>query len=156
MREIPLTKGAVALVDDEDYDRIAATRWYLTGAGYACRLHSQLMHRVIASAPAGLHVDHINHDKLDNRRANLRVCTPSENGRNRPPRPGASRFKGVYRVRVASTASRWKAEARAGGEYHYFGTFATEEDAARAYDAGVLRLSRAAFEFLNFPEHSAA
>ncbi|MMZ67947.1 hypothetical protein D1872_305870 [compost metagenome] len=94
MREIPLTQGKVAIIDDEDFEKVSAYKWcYSSTIGYAVsrkvvngKRQPVLMHRLILDAPPGLVTDHINHDKLDNRKANLRLCTRHENNRNMPLR----------------------------------------------------------------------
>jgi hypothetical protein len=88
--DIPLTKGAVAIVDEEDYDEVSKYKWYLSDTGYALRTvyangttkHLR-MHRVLIDAPSGKVVDHLNRNPLDNRKSNLRICTPSDNAKNR-------------------------------------------------------------------------
>ena len=96
MREIPLCDGAAALVDDEDFDWLNQWKWHLGAGGYASRrewnavekrTRGVLMHRLILNAPPpiGYVVDHINRNRLDNRRANLRLSTFQENARNRVP-----------------------------------------------------------------------
>jgi hypothetical protein len=89
MKEIPLTKGAVAIVDEEDYERlIAQGNWHLFSGGYAARSVKKprrktvLMHKEILPGPSDLEVDHINGDGLDNRRANLRLVSHSANLHN--------------------------------------------------------------------------
>ena len=104
-------KGRVvgmALVDKEDYERIKAFRWGLTHSGKqpsvtstrnkVPRSRTVLLHRVVLDAPSGLHVDHINHNRLDNRRCNLRLATPAQNSANRLPVEGRSLPTGVYFV----------------------------------------------------------
>jgi len=92
-REIPLSQGGVTLVSDEDYEELSRYRWFRTGCGYAAR-HQKvpdsswaytavLMHRHIVQPPDNLCVDHINRDRLDNRRCNLRACTAWQNAQNR-------------------------------------------------------------------------
>lgn len=74
------------IVDDEDYEYLSAFKWQFTSNGYAKRKYgktSLLMHRVIAKTPDGLVTDHLNHNKLDNRKSNLRVCTQMENMQNK-------------------------------------------------------------------------
>ena len=93
MKKIPLTRGKFALVDKEDYEWVSKQKW-LFSQGYACRSrhtkmingHRQMwrefMHRVILCPPDGYFTDHINSDKLDNRRSNLRICNKSQNSSN--------------------------------------------------------------------------
>jgi HNH endonuclease len=153
MRKVPLTRGKVALVDDEDYERvITAGPWQATPKHYDCweaRGHSPdhstiRLHRLITGAEPGQQVDHINHDGLDNRRANLRVCTPHQNNANRRKFGGmSSRYKGVA----------WDKDYgcwRANGAGRYIGRFASEEDAARAYDAFAVH-RWGDFALVNFP-----
>ena len=103
-RIISLTKGAVARVDDADYDLLTAMgNWCLSNKGYAIhytRINDQrrvlYMHRIILSAPPDLQVDHINRDRLDNRRENLRFATRSQNQANKGrPINNSSHYKGV-------------------------------------------------------------
>jgi len=88
--DIPLTKGAVAIVDEEDYEIVSQYKWHLSSTGYAVwrgnidgNKKTVRMHRLITSAPDGLIVDHLNRNPLDNRKSNLRVCTQKENAKNR-------------------------------------------------------------------------
>ena len=88
MKEIKLTKGKVAIVDDEDFERLNQGNWNFSSQGYAKRtipfnIPSVMHWEVIGKPSKGLQVDHINGDKLDNRRENLRICTHSENQQNR-------------------------------------------------------------------------
>lgn len=86
MRKVPLVgikgKGKYAIVDDEDYEKVARYRWYC-GSGYAISDFGVRMHRFIMNPPQDLVIDHINHDRLDNRRSNLKICTQFENSQNR-------------------------------------------------------------------------
>lgn len=103
MKEIKLTKGKVAFVDDEDFERVNQYRWCYD-RGYAIRsvtiapnVYKPLfMHRFIMNTPDNLRTDHRDHNGLNNQKYNLRVCTNSQNLRNsRPYRKSTSRFKGV-------------------------------------------------------------
>lgn len=142
-REIPLTRGKVALVDDADYEWLSRWKWHYQGNGYAWRNllvdgknRSIAMHRAITECPAGVCVDHINHDPLDNRRCNLRIATQGENRQNeRPIRGGTSVFKGVV-----FTMNRWSARIGSGSARTYLGRFLTQRDAAAAYNAAALAL----------------
>ena len=152
-RTIPLTRGLEAVVDAADYDRLSAFKWYAqptqpAGAHYAKRnvqlngvKKNVFMHRVVLGVDQT--VDHINGNRLDNRRANLRVCDPAQNAWNRAGR-GALGFKGI-----SPNGNGWKAEIRARGKGQYLGTFRTAGDAARAYDKAAAEL-HGDFATLNF------
>lgn len=143
MSKIALTKGKFALVDDEDFDWLNQWKWSLNGNGYAVRTAKvsrglftvQRMHRVIMNAPDGLHVDHINGDKLDNRRLNLRLCTSQQNSFNRGVQSNnTSGYKGVYLHKKRNLMKRWYAKVFVDGKYHCKGMFATPLEAAKAYN----------------------
>jgi hypothetical protein len=102
--------------------------------------------RLILQPPAGFVVDHINGDPLDNRRSNLRVCTPLENGANTRSRYGSSRFKGVCRWRDGL----WSAKVYSRGQQKWLGVFQDEIAAAKAHDEAAREL-HGRFAALNFP-----
>lgn len=150
--EIPLTQGQVAIVDADGYSRICDHTWYAqwvptTRSFRAVRMTRrevgerdtiEYMHRVIMSVTdAKLDVDHINHDTLDNRRANLRVAPRRHNASNQRKTSGSSRFKGVS---FSKNERKWRAQITAGYVNHPLGTFSNEEMAARAYDVAAIRL----------------
>lgn len=133
-REITLTRGLKVLIDDNDYAAVRQHRWSVSGSLekglYAVAKIDGArvqMHRLLMDAPRHLVVDHINGQTLDNRRANLRCCTHSENLRNQARR-ATKGFKGVYR-----RASGWQTRLTVGGR-NYTSTHETELGAARAYD----------------------
>jgi hypothetical protein len=143
MKSIPLTRGYVALVDDEDYEAISAFKWsahrhartcYAARAVIDCGQHrSLLMHRVILNAPPGIQVDHVNGDGLDNRRANLRLATRSQNQHNqRISLANSSGFKGVS---YDSARASWRAHIMVNRRRIWLGRFTTAEEAAAAYRA---------------------
>ena len=134
---IELTKGQFAIVDDSDYEYLSKFKWYAKErkhTWYAARrsgLSEVRMHRVILNVGAGIEVDHINGNGLDNRRANLRPVTKSENAQNRMPRGNsASGFKGVY---LRSDGKKWQASIMVNRKQIFLGgNFETAERAARA------------------------
>lgn len=84
--EIALTHGLTAIVDSDDYEMLNQFKWYVNKDGYAARAKGNgttYMHRLVAKTPEGMHTDHINHNKLDNRKENLRICSHAENMVNR-------------------------------------------------------------------------
>lgn len=149
MKRIPLTQGRFALVDDADVNLLSRYKWTYNN-GYAMRKGRGGvwigMHRVIAQAGPDQHVDHRNGDTLDNRRHNLRICTVRQNVCNTPPRPGTSRYKGVY---AHKRSGRWVAAITHGGKKQHLGYFDTQEEAARAYDQAAARLF-GEYAWLNF------
>lgn len=146
MKEIQLTKGQVALVDDDIYEELNKYNWYAIyikkrDCYYAARkkktdpsskwCETILMHRFIKGLKKGDHqqIDHINQKTLDNRSDNLRVCTYSQNNMNRKS-PGNSHSK--YRgIRFAH--GKWYARIKYKGKEKHLGCFEKEEDAANAY-----------------------
>jgi AP2 domain len=158
MKEILLTQGKVALVDDGDYEWLNQWKWCAQLSGhtyYAIRTDCSgdrrrliRMHRLIMGEPPGLDVHHVDDDGLHDYRANLLIVTRSQHksiGRKR--RGCSSIYKGIS---WNKGAKRWEARIKHLGVYLYLGLFDTEEAAARAYDkaARELRGERAR---LNFP-----
>lgn len=135
--EIPLTKGAVAIIDEADLHLLVPHSWRLTRDGYAASSVKQsftLLHRRLLGLEKGdgKSVDHIDGDRLNNRRSNLRVCTHSENMRNQGKHTrNASGFKGVF---WNKKDKRWQAEVAVLGKNYYAGYHATAELAAAARD----------------------
>lgn len=131
---VAVGKRDIALVDVADYERVRRYTWSMHCEGYATAYDPEtgrlvLMHRIIVGAKRGQVVDHANHDKLDNRRPNLRVGTQSTNMANglRHADKVTSRFKGVY---WNPDRKKWFASCA----NKYLGLFLDEEAAARAYD----------------------
>lgn len=128
---------AWAVVDTEDHASLAAKTWFLGSFGYAVRKPGTLlMHREILGLRVGdgsQPVDHINRDRLDNRKANLRLVTPQQQRQNLSAyRNGKSRFRGVYWVKGKGL---WRAEAQLAGVRYRFGQFEDEVKAAKVADA---------------------
>ena len=142
-KQIPLTQGKFALVDDEDYDRLVKHKWYLHMGRYAARTIGRskrgsgdkkfiFMHRVVANTPDGMKTDHINHNGLDNRRCNLRHCTQTENVFNKPVlKPNKSGYRGVF---WSQQGHKWMAKINCKREQIYLGLFSDPAEAARVYD----------------------
>lgn len=141
MKNIPLTRGKVAIVDDE-WAHLASWKWTATFFGYVRRserLNERRMnvfmhHAVMGRSTKGLMVDHINGDKLDNRKSNLRFVTRRQNGQNRTDRKSGkmkSRFVGVYPTK----SGNWFASIRLNGKNCNLGTFKEEKYADIAYQS---------------------
>ena len=144
MKKIKLTQGKVALVDDEDYDFINQWNWnVLNGSSkrlYANRLSYEdgyknrkriLMHRLINKTPEGFDTDHINGNGLDNRKANLRTVTRSQNMWNRKPNSkGTSKHKGVC---WHKQHRKWIVNIQVNNKRHFIGLFTDEDEAGKAY-----------------------
>ena len=134
---IPLTQGYFAIVDADDYEELNQYKWHVkvkSNGRYAYRTQGRKeipMHRQILNAPAGMWCDHINHNGLDNRRCNLRLCTPQQNAYNRRPLGGTSKYKGVHWDRHRR---KWRARIRHNGRLIHIGYFDYEADAVIAYD----------------------
>ena len=133
MPEIELTKGRKCLVDTEDYEVLAGYKWCVTGTGYVHNRTLGRIHRAIMRAPKGVLVDHINGDKLDNRRSNLRFATKSQNNMNTKVSRGVSKFKGVFWVK-RKNGGMWKARLTVDGKGVYLGSYKTDVEAAKAYN----------------------
>lgn len=127
--------GKYALVDDEDFEKCSKKSWYMTNRGRARSNHKIndkwkliFLHRFIMDFPKDKQIDHKNGDPLDNRRSNLRLCTPAQNQINSPPKSGR-RFKGIR-----PNGEKWEARIKVSQKDIYLGMFIKEIDAARAYN----------------------
>ncbi len=162
---IELTRGMVATIDDGDISLIVGYSWYAYPSKHGDRIltwyagtnvkdstgdYAPLsMHILLVSPVEGSQVDHKNGNGLDNRRDNLRVCTPSQNSQNKRKRfNSASRFKCVWLDKKTGT---WRAYIRVCGRLITIGKYATEEEAARAYDYEAMK-NFGEFARLNFPD----
>lgn len=134
VKEIPLTKGAFAFVDDEDFVMLAKYRWQVTKNGYAHN-HLGYMHRHLMQAAKGANVDHIDGNPLNNTRANLRFATHSQNMMNKHVAWGKSKYKGVIWNKADQT---WFVRIMVDGERRFVGAFRDEVEAAKAYNNAAL------------------
>jgi len=147
-KQIPLTRGQVALVDEADYDwlnqwkwcahyDVQFDRWVAVRAGRKeDDSHLVYMHRQITAAKKGQQVDHINRDPLDNRRSNLRICSQSENQRNRAThKNNKSGYKGV---RWVESMRKWRVNIGKDGRHIHLGYYDNIIMAARAYNAAAV------------------
>lgn len=133
-RWVPLTQGRFALVDEADWPSVSGFSWCVDSSGYAMGRQGRL-HNFLMGAKG---IDHVNGNKLDNRRANLRVATLAQNGHNRGKNPnGTSGFKGVS---FCKQTGRWTAKILANGRTRWLGRHDTAEEAARAYDIAAQEL----------------
>ena len=165
MKEIRLTRGYVALVDDDDYEYLNQFKWHALVRSqtliYAYSSKMGLMHRNIINTPGGLLTDHIDHNGLNNQKHNLRTCTRSENQKNKRGH-GTSRYLGVYLQTVREVYykkktgeyvtyenSQWSAQITHNHKQINLGLFKIEEDAARAYDEAA-KIYHGEFANLNF------
>lgn len=159
-REIPLSKGYVALVDDADYEWLVERGpWHASGhKNNLYAVHTEFtppnsfkpirMHLLIL--PTDLTVDHINRNPFDNRRSNLRIATHRQNSQNRKQRSDSKMpYKGIQRMKK-DCKNPWIAGISIDGKRVHLGVFPTAEDAARAYDEAA-RKHHGEFAYVNFP-----
>ena len=151
MKEIELTQGYKALVDDEDFERVSQFRWHAVvekskgknkrlRSVYAQRAlprengkqHKERMHRFILGVGAVVEVDHKDSDGLNNQKDNIRKATDEQNAQNmRKQENKTSRFKGVYWYKLRNC---WRAKIRVKGVLKSLGYYKEERNGALAYD----------------------
>lgn len=151
MKQIPLTKGMFAIVDDEDFDVYSTQKWHVKkgstkhyaacarkvtheGKEYSIKI---FMHRCMLDADVGVIVDHINGNGLDNRRCNLRLATRSQNLANQRTVRNKWGYKGITYRRRHKT---WRARIGFNGKTVDLGEFGNLDDAAQAYDEAAKKL----------------
>lgn len=141
-KQVRVGQGAYAIVDDCDYELVSKYTWkakrdksniYAIAAVWVDGKRTTIrMLRVILATQPSATVDHINGNGLDNRRDNLRLCSHSENNRNRQKR---GKFTSMYKgVHLPTGRNRWDASIKVDGKTMRLGSFVSEIDAAKAYD----------------------
>jgi hypothetical protein len=149
MQQIKLTQGKIAVLDDEDYQRLCHFKWFYRGErnggpGYCCRHGKKpvdptgtvYLHRAVMNPEAGLEVIFLNHDRLDCRKANLRAVTTEEaRQHHRMRKDSQTGSKGVIRI----GEDTWSAYVYRAGHAYHVGTYYTREQAERAYQAALVR-----------------
>lgn len=148
-KEIKLTQGKFALVDDEDFEWLNQWKWHVikgkSGMLYAERSIRNngkrinfLMHREIIKTPKGMNTDHENRNGLDNRRDNLRYCTKSQNAMNTEKnKDNKSGYKGVGWHKLSQ---KWRARITVKGKEKYLGLFDAPQEAAIIYNKKAIEL----------------
>jgi len=146
MKKILLTKNQFSIVDDEDFDKVNKHKWCSSFNRYTrCyvalralpkedggKKQMLLMHRFILNAPKGIMVDHINHNSLDNRKINLRLCTNSQNQMNvLKHKKSLSGYKGVS---LNKETMKWISKIVFNKKTINLGYFIDKIDAAKAYN----------------------
>ena len=137
MKYIKLTRGKRALVDDEDFERLNRCKWYCNSDGYAMRdiwnggnKKHCFMHRILNNTPDGVITDHINQNRLDNRKINLRNSDKRKNMINsKIPKNNSSGFKGTS---WSKRRNKWRTYITSNGKQIYLGDFKNKEDSVFA------------------------
>jgi hypothetical protein len=147
MKEIILKPKGIALVDDEDFEYLNQFNWYLSKVGYAIGGELKMgikafikMHRLIMGvSDPKIKIDHKNRNKLDNRKCNLRICTPAQNSHNSTKRRNTkNNYKGVFYI---SKFNIWQSRCRMMGYDIFLGNYKSEIAAAYAYNKKAIELS---------------
>ena len=154
MKEILLTQGKVALVDDEDFDFLNQWKWHTrvqsTGNCYAARsihskntCHCMFMHRLIMNTFIGMEVDHIDHNGLNNQKYNLRNCTHAQNRSNNRKYKNTKQYKGLNIIKYQGKKGNKEyiqSQIKYNNKLIKLGIFKTTIDAAKAYDEAAKEL----------------
>jgi hypothetical protein len=134
-----------AFVDDEDFPLLNRYTWHVDPKGYVVTSlfgTTVRLHRFILNAPKNMQVDHINGDKLNNTKTNLRLATNTQNQQNVPktPRQTSSKFKGVHsRKDREHRKDKWVARIAVNGKRLHLGYFNSETEAALAYNEAAVK-----------------
>ncbi len=140
MKKIPLTQGQFALVDDEDFELVNKIKWYASFNWNKTGFYAKgwmngkklYMHRYILNTPTRLYTDHINHNGIDNRKSNLRICDNQKNQANRQTHiKKTSIYKGVC---WNKSLGKWVSGIKYNYKHYKRSSHTTEVEAAKAYD----------------------
>lgn len=125
------SSGIKFMFDVEDYPMVAPYNWCVS-SGYVHRRDKTSdvkLHRVLMNCPDGMVVDHINHNTLDNRKENLRICTLKENARNKSY--SSNNTSGKIGVYWKSSRQKWVAQIKIDGKVKHLGIFKNYDDAVK-------------------------
>lgn len=152
-KKIKISSSKYTLIDEIDFDLVKKFKWSYTGKnGYVGRMDGNkkvYLHRFIINAPENIQVDHINHDKLDNRRENLRLVNQSQSNMNREKINNKHGFKGIYyydnrkyykkKTEIKTNHKNWISRIKVNGKYIRLGSFYTKEEAVLAYNKAAIK-----------------
>ena len=152
MKTIQLTQNKQTVVDDTDYVWLSQWKWYYDNHGYAITndystgKHKHIrMHRLITNAPKGMDVDHVDMNKLNNTRGNLRICNRSENMCNTKLK--SSNTSGIKGVTWDKTCNKWMAGIMVNYKRINLGRFSDINKAQEAYEQAAIKYHK---EFARF------
>lgn len=151
--KIMIVQGNEVMVDDDIYAWAKHFKWQVGNKGHIfIQQHRQYiwLHRVIMDTPEDLLCDHIDRNTFNNLRSNLRNCTHSQNSMNKTSLPNRLGYRGVGKDERRKSKP-YRAYIQAGGKRKSLGTYATAEEAAKAYDEGAKEV-HGEFAILNFPD----
>jgi hypothetical protein len=127
------SSGVEFKIDKEDFEKVKRFSWCIGGTGYVIARRGKYenirIHRMILDLTDNRTIDHINLDKMDNRKVNLRICNASQNEMNK--RAGSNNTSGCRGVSYIKKFDRWRASITAYGKRVYLGQFKNIEDAIR-------------------------